>query len=265
MIKLSITLPNSAQLSIEADDPDMIREVLGFTLPQLGTIANDSTAVNGANNGHPPLPNGIGDGDDTVSIPESTVDGIGASPGTLQAAVEPAAVSHPATGFDQHAAAAGPAAALQRPVTVAPPRASSAPVSGVVNQETDGITAVYPSEPSTPAEQEFVGFCQKVSPLGDMRRVVVAAEASARFLYTDSVDPDELARLFTLADWPLPHSFVQTLRNAARTKFRWLERIPGRPGHYRVTNTGRSIVLGEGANAVTSTEPSRRAESPAQV
>lgn len=265
MIKLSITLPNSAQLSIEADDPDMIREVLGFTLPQLGTVANDLTAVNGAINGHPPLPNGIGDGDDPVSIPESTVDGIGASPGTLQAAVEPAAVSHRATGFDQHAAAAGPAAVLQRPVTVAPPRVSSAPVSGVVNQEIDGITAVYPSEPSTPAEQEFVGFCQKVSPLGDMRRVVVAAEASARFLYTDSVDPDELARLFTLAHWPLPHSFLQTLRNAARTKFRWLERIPGRPGHYRVTNTGRSIVLGEGANAVTTTEPARPAESPAQV
>ena len=106
MIKLSITLPNSAQLSIEADDPDMIREVLGFTLPQLGTVANDLTAVNGAINGHPPLPNGIGDGDDTVSIPESKVDGIGASPETLQAAVEPAAVSHRATGFDQHAAAA---------------------------------------------------------------------------------------------------------------------------------------------------------------
>ena len=36
MIKLSITLPNSAQLSIEADEPDMIREVLGFTLPAIG-------------------------------------------------------------------------------------------------------------------------------------------------------------------------------------------------------------------------------------
>ena len=257
MIKLSITLPNSAQLSIEADDPDIIREVLGFTLPQLGTVANDSAAVNGAISGHPTPPNGIGDAGDAASIPESKADGIGVSPGTLQSAVELAAVSHREAGIDQQPEPPGPAAAQQHPVTIAPPRAVPAPVAGVVNQETDGIMAVYPSEPSTPAEQEFVGFCQKVSPLGDMRRVVVAAEASARFLYTDSVDPDELARLFTLAHWPLPHSFVQTLRNAARTKFRWLERIPGRPGHYRVTNTGRSIVLGEGANADNSTEPAR--------
>jgi hypothetical protein len=260
MIKLSITLPNSAQLSIEADEPDMIREVLGFTLPQLGTVANDLAAVNGAISGHPTSPNGIGDGGDAAGIQGSNVDGVGVSSGTLQAAVEPAAVSHRETEIDQHPAPSGPEAEPQRPVTVAPPRAAPAPVTGVVNQETDGITAVYPSEPSTPAEQEFVGFCQKVSPLGDMRRVVVAAEASARFLHTDSVDPDELARLFTLAHWPLPHSFVQTLRNAARTKFRWLERIPGRPGHYRVTNTGRSIVLGESANAVASTGPARPAE-----
>ena len=260
MIKLSITLPNSAQLSIEADEPDMIREVLGFTLPQLGTVANDLAAVNGAISGHPTPPNGIGDGGDAASIPESKADGIGVAPGTLQSAVEPAAVSHREAGIDQQPEPPDPAAEQQRPVTVAPPRAMSAPVTGVVNQATDGITVVYPSEPSTPAEQEFVGFCQKVSPLGDMRRVVVAAEASARFLHTNSVDPDELTRLFTLAHWPLPHSFVQTLRNAARTKFRWLERIPGRPGHYRVTNTGRSIVLGEGANAVTSMEPARPAE-----
>ena len=79
-----------------------------------------------------------------------------------------------------------------------------------------------------------------------MRRVVVAAEAAARYLEVKSVDSDKLAELFTLADWPIPHSFVQTLRNAARTKFRWLERIPGIPGHYKVTNTGRSIVLGDG-------------------
>ena len=98
---------------------------------------------------------------------------------------------------------------------------------------------------TTPDELEFMAFCQRVNPLGDMRKVVVAAEAAHRYLNVGSVDPDELERLFTLIGWPIPHSFVQTLRNAARTKFRWLERIPGRPGHYKVTNTGRSIVLGE--------------------
>ena len=75
--------------------------------------------------------------------------------------------------------------------------------------------------------------------------MVVAAEAAHRYLNITSVDPDGLEHLFTLAGWSIPHSFVQTLRNAARTKFRWLERIPGLSGHYKVTNTGRSIVLGE--------------------
>ena len=110
-------------------------------------------------------------------------------------------------------------------------------------------------EPATLDENDFVAFCHQVSPLGDMRRVVVAAEAADRYLGIASVDPDELARLFRLAGWPLPHNFVQTLRNAARSKFRWLERITGQSGHYRVTDTGRSIVLGEGKGTLTALTP----------
>ena len=106
-------------------------------------------------------------------------------------------------------------------------------------------------EPATLDENDYVAFCHQVSPLGDMRRVVVAAEAADRYLGIASVDPDELSRLFRLAGWPLPHNFVQTLRNAARSKFRWLERIAGQSGHYRVTDTGRSIVLGESKGAPT--------------
>ena len=97
----------------------------------------------------------------------------------------------------------------------------------------------------TAAEQAFADYCQQVNPLGDMRKVVVAAEAAARYLDLQSVDPDRLAALFTLAGWPIPHSFVQTLRNAARSKFRWMERVAGLNGHYRVSDVGRSIVLGE--------------------
>jgi hypothetical protein len=74
---------------------------------------------------------------------------------------------------------------------------------------------------------------------------VVAAEGAARYLGRASVDADELGRLFDLAGWPRPHSFVQTLRNAGRSKFRWLERIPGRSGHYRVTEVGRATALGQ--------------------
>ena len=73
--------------------------------------------------------------------------------------------------------------------------------------------------------------------------VVVAAEGARRFLSMDGVDAHELERLFDLAGWRSPHSFVQTLRNAARSKFRWLERLPGRSGRYTVTNLGRATTI----------------------
>jgi len=78
-----------------------------------------------------------------------------------------------------------------------------------------------------------------------MRKVVVAAEGAAQFLQMDSVDAEDLASLFNRVGWLIPHSFTQTLRNAARSKFRWLERVPGRSGHYMVTVLGRTTILGE--------------------
>ena len=66
------------------------------------------------------------------------------------------------------------------------------------------------------AERAFVDFCHSVNPLGDMRRVVVAAEGAARYLGLASVDAEELGRLFDLAGWPRAHNFTQTLRNRAR-------------------------------------------------
>ena len=75
--------------------------------------------------------------------------------------------------------------------------------------------------------------------------VVVAAEGARRFLSMDSVDATDLERLFDLAGWRSPHSFIQTLRNAARSKFRWLERLPGRSGRYAVTDLGRATILSE--------------------
>ena len=95
------------------------------------------------------------------------------------------------------------------------------------------------------AEQAFIEFCRVASPLGDMRMVVVAAEGARRFLSMDGVDAHELERLFDLAGWRSPHSFIQTLRNAARSKFRWLERLPGRSGRYTVTTLGRAVILPE--------------------
>jgi len=115
-----------------------------------------------------------------------------------------------------------------------------------------GTPARQPQRDSAPPTvpegwDEFHGFCQRANPLGDMRRVVVAAEVARRFLDLKAVSPKELASLFEAAGWTQPTSFVQTLRNAARSIFRWMERVPGRRGYYTVTDKGRQAVLGKEA------------------
>ena len=236
MIKLNITLPSGAHVSIEADDKDLVREVLYSTMPHLNGVAHESNGeVNGNAFEIPAHPNG------------SLTNGHASAP------VQPVAA---ANGADPaRDSANGSTNGNYTPV-------ATATATPVVERESTPHQPEPPRPatpapvftPSTPDEHEYIAFCQRVSPLGDMRRVVVAAEAADRHLNVQSVDPDELGRLFTLAGWPIPHSFVQTLRNAARTKFRWLERIPGKSGHYRVTDTGRSIVLGE--NAASRKNPS---------
>ena len=227
MNKLSITLPAGGQICIESDDAGLVREVLYSFMPQLTGANGASADASIAKSADPPAHS----------------NGHSATNGLSQHVVEPqraAVVAAESNG----APPAAPAAAVVQ-ITPPPPAPTvarneePAPAPAVVAE------AMSPSDMS-PSEHEYIAFCQRVNPLGDMRRVVVAAEAAHRYLNINSVDPDSLAHLFTLAGWPIPHSFVQTLRNAARTKFRWLERIPGLSGHYQVTNTGRSIVLGEG-------------------
>ena len=92
-------------------------------------------------------------------------------------------------------------------------------------------------------EHEFINFCKASNPMGDMRKVVVAAEAANRYLNEDMVDCERLGELFDIVGWNRPHSFIQTLRNSARSKFRWLERVPGRSGKYMVTDVGRRTAL----------------------
>ena len=221
MNKLSITLPLGAQVSIESDDRELVREVLYSFMPQLiesngetpAPVLTDTSGSSVSANGHSPE-NGVASERPAETAPEPI-------PDVPQTEVRPPAVVQRVT-----------------PPPAAPPPAETA------NGATNGASAMGPA---TPDQLEFMAFCQRVNPLGDMRKVVVAAEAAHRYLNIVSVDPDELERLFTLIGWPIPHSFVQTLRNAARKKFMWLERIPGRLGHYKVTSTGRSIVLGENA------------------
>ena len=220
MNKLSITLPAGSQICIESDDVGLVREVLYSFMPQL-------TGTNGAS------------ADSSIAKPvdrPAHSNGHSASNGSAQHTAEPQH-AQVITAENNGAPPAAPVVAVV-PIT-APPTAPAAASSESVPAPT------VAAETMTPSEHEYIAFCQRVNPLGDMRRVVVAAEAAHRYLNITSVDPDGLEHLFTLAGWPIPHSFVQTLRNAARSKFRWLERIAGQSGHYKVTDTGRSIVLGE--------------------
>lgn len=73
-------------------------------------------------------------------------------------------------------------------------------------------------------------FRQKANPMGDMRRVVVATEGARQHFGIDGVNAGELSWLFDIARWRRPADFVQTQRDAVRSKFGWLERIPGRSG-----------------------------------
>ena len=97
-----------------------------------------------------------------------------------------------------------------------------------------------------PATPEFLKFCQRLTPIGDMRRVVVIAEAARRYLGLPKVSSSELEILFDTIEWPKPKDFTLTVRNAGRSKFRWLERVPGDSGYYVVTDRGRDEILGQG-------------------
>src|SRR5918999_5080539 len=136
MVKVSITLPNNAQITFESEEPEVIQQVVGMVLRDLPRDLMRST-------------------------PEVAPD------------------VNEANG------------SAERP-------AASKKVNGVVNGEAAGRKAPSVQEASqakgslNEAERAFVEFCQSVNPLGDMRRVVVAAEGARRFLNVVSVDAEEL-------------------------------------------------------------------------
>ena len=98
---------------------------------------------------------------------------------------------------------------------------------------------------SDQGDRQFLEFCNKHSPVGDMRRVVVAAEGARQFLGLNRVSSQELGTLFDFVQWPRPKNFVQTLRNAGRSNFQWLQRTPGSAGYYSVTDQGRKEIVQE--------------------
>lgn len=296
MLKLSITLPNSAQINLESEDSVVIDKILGTVLADVTRAL--LAMPGGADAGPTPVPAR----DAGLSIEHPT----DPPPPIPAAAPQPAATAagevelkdllptdsgagssladaagNPEVDTDTDLFSGGPEFADDRELLPAAPdfvldtSPDSTPDSGLATwvreavpesrpaphwqttEALEGATARpngFPSMAGGPAppsnvmpavsEQAFVDFCRAANPLGDMRRVVVAAEGASRYLAMDGVDAESLGRLFDTVGWPRAHNFVQTLRNAARSKFGWLERIPGRAGHYSVTDLGRSTALG---------------------
>ena len=257
MVKVSITLPNAAQITLESEESEIIQQVVSMALRDLprelmqasaGPVSDsgqadrptDSRGVTGRASPGPNLnvvqEAGIGQveivGPETAgSLPE-----IGAA--------EPQEAANSGLASGPAAATPGRARASR---SAAPPPART-PADSVTGEYENAVSGGIQSATrtqiiTTEAEQQFAQFCAAAAPLGDMRKVVVAAEGAERYLGMASVDATNLARLFGLAGWRTPHNFIQTLRNAARDKYRWLERVPGRSGRYSSTELGRSVTI----------------------
>lgn len=194
MVKVSITLPNAALITLESEEPEVVREVVQLALRELPQGLMHA-GLNGSTDSNVP------------GVPES----VEAEPG--------------------------------RPDPGRPNPSRNVPAGAEAETGESPPPAGVPRNPDT--DLAFAEFCRAANPMGDMRRVVVAAEGAGRHLGMPSVDASELATLFGMAGWPVPHSFTQTLRNAARGKFQWMERVPGRAGRYLVTGVGRSVTLGQ--------------------
>ena len=225
MVKVSITLPNSAQITFESEEPGVVEQVIKLVLHDLPRDLMVST--------------NMVDGDFSSAQDWEKSTSVVDAASLLPTSVEQSAV--PETFDDPAVSDSLPAPAPPSPV----PTKESSPPPTPPGQPTAITIGEAGQEGVSEAEEAFIEFCRAANPMGDMRMVVAAAEAAGRFLAMDSVDASGLERLFGLVGWRSPHSFIQTLRNAARSKFRWMERLPGRSGRYTVTDLGRATILGE--------------------
>lgn len=227
MSKLSISLPNNTQITLESEEAEVVHDVLGMVLSgmPLDTMTAEVPVPPVANGHSDPVEKSTdtlaseSDASDATSAPQSTGSETLAAPNGV---TSPDVAHYPSNGTSANGAA----------TKAVPPAA--------VSLEEIMDVKLQPQQ----AREDFRAFCQSLNPMGDMRRVVVAAEGSGRFFTWDGVSADDLGELFDLAGWRRANSFTQTLRNAARSKFGWLERIPGRSGRYAATDTGRSIIFG---------------------
>ena len=211
MVKISIALPNHAEINLEADDTEQLLPVVNLVRQELlRDVASLATPANGA------AP--------TVSAP-------------------------PPTASDEPAKSVAPPTPAEIPAPSPPPPAATSPdptPTPVKNTPLvpPSANTIPPTLSNPRLTRDFADFCRNADPIGDMRKVVAAAEGARRHLDMETVDAWELGQLFDLAGWTRAHNFTQTLRNAARHKFKWLERAPGRAGRYSATEKGREVVLG---------------------
>ena len=298
MIKVSITLPNSTQITLESSETEIISEVAGVLRdlpkalmkslaaekedPDNQASSEKSNSVNEALAQAPEaavpvhLEQTVVDATpasteqevtETAPAPTEQSGNAAASATTLQAVAErppvstaqaaaeviPASttqtIAEPVAASTEHAAPEAAPASTEQIVAEAASASTTQAVAEAASASTEQTVAEAAHErqdtPAGEAADAFIKFCDSAHPMGDMRRVVVATEGAQQFLGMDSVGVEELAILFDLAGWRRPHDFTQTLRNAARDKFRWLERVPGRAGRYAATDLGREITLGE--------------------
>ena len=274
MLRLSITLPNNAQINLESEDEVVIDRILGIVLTDISRALLAGLTTPDAGGGPEPVrevaaPTPATPVQPVVSVQTTAPQAVAAEESAAPVTVAPApdvteqpnirqpepALAEPSEAPPQPSASLEPSlpilsdwdVSLQEQTEEAWPQLEGAGNgvgasngSEMVRNPHAGVSSVVPEV----AERAFVDFCRAANPLGDMRRVVVAAEGANRYLSMDGVDAEALGRLFDTVGWPRAHNFVQTLRNAARSKFGWLERIPGRAGHYTVTDVGRSTALG---------------------
>ena len=212
MVKVSISFPNNTQVTVESEDPEVLPAMLAKVLRELPG--------------------------DLVFSPMSRRDQVyQPHPVGVVSELDAPALS----GADMEEASLLGEAMEAQPDT--PQNGSPAGLERYRDSFTPDRVKAQQAAYSAAAELAFVQFCQSVNPMGDMRKVVVAIEGADRFLQMTSVDEQELQTLFERVGWRQPNSFPQTLRNAARSTFRWLERVPGRAGHYTVTDLGRTTIL----------------------
>ena len=256
MIKVSISLPNNALITFEAEETAVVQEVVSAVLRDLprdlmqaAQLAHSNGHTHGNSGGgngaapHASPDNGTAPEVPSVITPsEVPVESNGTHtppptpPLQAQPSPQPQAIS------DNHQPSAEPQQVVQPPQPVAQERLVAASERLAEVAATDRRTAEMAAL-SAAADLAFIQFCQSANPVGDMRKVVVAAEGASQFLEMPSVSAEDLEDLFDRVGWLQPHNFTQTLRNAARSKFRWLERVPGRAGQYTVTPLGREKTL----------------------